>query len=301
MEHLLIEEYSKRKITKFLHEPLSNLILLGEKGIGKRCVAEQIAKNILKTDNLSTSPDFLLITSKDGIINLDDLQRMKDKCVYCPVEADVKVFVIDDANLMNLNAQNSLLKILEDGNATNCFIFVAHMPLLSTIHSRCTVINMKTPTEEETKNYSLEHKLEYDDIMMQIADYHIGLYYELVGDKDYVEDCKQVINKVSIMKMKREWLVIFGMLHEKDEHCFFEKYPLDRLKYLLGFIRNIFIQMVIQMKNDSPLGNNLYRLYNLEQCASILNLLDQAMLQMKRKGYYTKNDFFDLLRYMISI
>lgn len=160
---MLIEKETEHYINNYLRQKKHPaLILMGDKSIGKRLIADEIARKLLATDSLQTCPDYLSVESVNGAILLEHLSQVKERTSYCAVTAEFKVFVIDDANTMNGFAQNSLLKILEEGNATNIFIFVAHKPLLNTIHSRCETICIKNPSNEEVREfYSMIHLFGY--------------------------------------------------------------------------------------------------------------------------------------------
>lgn len=68
-----------------------------------------------------------------------------------PNEADKKVYIIEDADTMNLSAQNAILKLLEEPPAFDSFILIATNPmlLLPTVRSRCVLVRAETATEDE--------------------------------------------------------------------------------------------------------------------------------------------------------
>ena len=65
-----------------------------------------------------------------------------------PNEAERKVYLIDPADAMNDESQNSLLKVLEDGPGYAAFLLLCANPgrLFSTIRSRCEILTL--PPEE---------------------------------------------------------------------------------------------------------------------------------------------------------
>ena len=66
-ENIIGQETNK----KFLHESVINdkishaYLFVGQKGIGKYQIAKEFAKDILKTDNLDTCPDYKYISKKE--------------------------------------------------------------------------------------------------------------------------------------------------------------------------------------------------------------------------------------------
>ena len=84
--------------------------------------------------------DVLLIEPGDtGAIKIDQVRDAIERAAYRPFEGRRRVVMIDDADLMNPDAQNALLKTLEEPPAASTFILVTSRPdmLLPTVRSRC--------------------------------------------------------------------------------------------------------------------------------------------------------------------
>jgi hypothetical protein len=72
-------------------------------------------------------------------ILVDQVRGLKHDVYIVPNEADKKVYIINNADSMNTNAQNAILQILEDPPAHAVFILSTDNPatLLPTVRSRC--------------------------------------------------------------------------------------------------------------------------------------------------------------------
>jgi len=113
----------------------------GIEGIGKKELAFEFAKKLLNTENLATCVDFKYIDKlpdkKDIIV-----EQVRDKIVndvyVAPATCNHKVYVINDAHLMNSSAQNALLKTLEEPPHYVVIILITHteQELLTTVMSR---------------------------------------------------------------------------------------------------------------------------------------------------------------------
>ena len=84
--------------------------------------------------------DVLLIEPGDtGTIKIDQIRDAIERSAYRPFEGRRRVVIVDDADAVNEEAQNALLKTLEEPPAASTFVLVTSRPdvLLPTVRSRC--------------------------------------------------------------------------------------------------------------------------------------------------------------------
>ena len=84
--------------------------------------------------------DVLLIQPGDsGNIKLDQIRDAIDKSAYRPFEGRKRVVIVDEADALIVEAQNALLKTLEEPPSASMFVLVTSRPdvLLPTVRSRC--------------------------------------------------------------------------------------------------------------------------------------------------------------------
>ena len=111
-------------------------------------------------------PDIIRVSIPEDkrIISVDQIRTMRADAYIRPNEADRKVFIIEDAQTMKDEAQNALLKVLEEGPAYAAFLLLTEHPqqLLSTIRSRCETLALVFETEEKpvSLNDELQQKAE---------------------------------------------------------------------------------------------------------------------------------------------
>lgn len=84
--------------------------------------------------------DVLILEPGDtGAIKIDQVREAVERAAYRPFEGRRRVVIVDDADTLNAEAQNALLKTLEEPPAASTFILVTSRPdmLLPTVRSRC--------------------------------------------------------------------------------------------------------------------------------------------------------------------
>ena len=143
-------------------------VLAGPRGIGKATLAFRLARYVLAGPRpaalfgaaddgvpLDLSPDDpvfrrvgagghsdLMVLESAGARGEISVGAVRDAIRFLhltPGEGDWRVLIVDGADTMNANAQNAVLKILEEPPARTLIILVAHRParLLPTVRSRC--------------------------------------------------------------------------------------------------------------------------------------------------------------------
>ena len=133
-------------------------LFYGEKGIGKKTIAKYIAGKLLckgqnkpcgvcpackrmETDN---HPDFIWVQPKRRNILVDDIRTLIAQLSVQAYEGGYKVAVIEQAEMMTDQAQNALLKTLEEPTQRTVLLLLAEntQMMLKTVLSRCVVMRI---------------------------------------------------------------------------------------------------------------------------------------------------------------
>lgn len=104
--------------------------------------------------------DVGLVQADKRVINVKQARDIELETNFRPHEGRARVFIIDDADRMNLQASNALLKTLEEAAPTSHLVLITTRPsnLLTTIRSRCQTIRFAPLTTEEIENYLVQNK-----------------------------------------------------------------------------------------------------------------------------------------------
>lgn len=159
----------KKVLSASLQEgKLSHAVLLeGEKGTGRKELAIWLAKAILcksdvrpcencsicrKIEN-NNHPDVEIYAGDDRArgFHIESIREIKNSLWLAPNESEQKVYILLNTENMTLEAQNALLKSLEEPPAHARFVLTCdnRRSLLDTIVSRSTVYTVEPPTREE--------------------------------------------------------------------------------------------------------------------------------------------------------
>lgn len=161
-------------------------IISGEKGMGKKTLANAFAKALvceagygdackmcrscLQFDS-GNHPDVrYVLHEKPGSIGVDDVRtQITGDIMIKPYNGRYKVYIVDEAELMTPQAQNALLKSIEEPPAYAVLIFLTQSPeaLLPTIRSRCILIRMKPVDSQQIRQYLMRE--------MEIPDYRAAV------------------------------------------------------------------------------------------------------------------------------
>ena len=162
-------------VKKILHRALkqqklpNSLLFAGHEGIGKKQAALVVAKalNCLKKTadacegcancraiNHANFPDVMLISPVKDVLKIDQMRLLKDTAYMKPMAGRKRVFIIDEAEKMNDEAMNSLLKILEEPPSFSHVILITPNPfrIIPTIKSRCQTFQFSPIPKEEIQN-----------------------------------------------------------------------------------------------------------------------------------------------------
>jgi DNA polymerase-3 subunit delta' len=106
-------------------------------------------------------PDVGLVVAPKRVLRVEQMRQIEKEANFRPFEGKARVFLIDDADKLNDNSANALLKVLEEPPKTSHLILITARPamLLPTILSRCQMIRFSPLTPEEIESHLLKNKL----------------------------------------------------------------------------------------------------------------------------------------------
>lgn len=156
------------------HKVSHAYLIQGEEGMGKKLLAGTFAKTLQCEDggilscnrckscmqyDSGNHPDIRWITHENPSIGVDDIRRQVNGDIQIkPYSSPYKIYIIPDADKLTEQAQNALLKTIEEPPEYAIVILLAGSlnMILPTILSRCVLLNLKPVDKQEIKEFLME-------------------------------------------------------------------------------------------------------------------------------------------------
>ena len=272
------------KVKEYLNSTIENknishsFIFVGKPGIGKKQFAHQYAEmimclqdgkcdgNSVKCDSCikfegNANPDYAEITPDGKTLKIEQIRNLQARIVEKPITSRRKVYVIDDADLMSEESQNSLLKTLEEPPEYAVIILIVsnESRILPTIKSRCVIIKFQPLTSKEIKQV----KPELSDDLIQLLE---GSLLNAENIEQKKEQYAQLSNLVNVLENK-QLVEVFNSADLLD--------IITLLEYLnlIFFSRNeINAIPIIEKTKKKILANNNYDM-TIDYC--LMNIWDE--------------------------
>lgn len=218
-DEIMGNEQIKKELKKsILENKVSHsYMFVGIEGIGKQMMAKAFAQMILCTSEQEKGcqqckscmefmshnhPDFLYLEPDGNSIKIEQIRYLQRKIQEKPIISNKKVSVINDADKMTTEAQNCLLKTLEEPPEYGIIILIGNNEnaFLNTIKSRCMKIAFQPIENEYIKQY-------------------MEKVYGLTNiSQDMLEAFQGSIGKASILKDKEDqYKMIENMIEKLDK------------------------------------------------------------------------------------
>ncbi len=165
LSHALIFEGSSQEIRLSAAKETAMAILC--KGDSKPCGNCSACYKV----GIDSHPDLHIISKQGAMIKVDEIRDIKEKAKVYPNDGDKSVFVICEAQNMNPQAQNALLKIFEEPARHVSFILTcpSKSSLLETITSRATAYFTGEDTGEESSETNEKARALASELLMTMA------------------------------------------------------------------------------------------------------------------------------------
>lgn len=275
------------------------LLISGEEGLGQEVFAMEIASELLKTDEPEKHGNFYALRPENGMIRVESVEEILDRSRISAHSGSKKVFGIFGIGCMTKQAQNRLLKLLEDRSDTNVVLMTQEGGIvLDTIVSRSVCIRLQRVPKQKMDVYLQELGAGKDLAVYEAV--MRGCPYRYAAIKDRIGVFREIYHAQLEIRQKKQILYLFHEVKEKDKESFYEKRK-QQLYDLLNMEFSLFEELLL-WKEGAIVGfsderySNLDRLYGEKDVIRILQVILEQKRKLRNAGQYTRNDFVDLLR-----
>jgi DNA polymerase-3 subunit delta' len=230
-------------------------------------------KGIIWTDH----PDVGMVVAPRRVLLVEQMRAIESAANYRPFEGKARVFIVEDADKLNDNSANALLKILEEPPPTSHIILLTSRPawLLPTIRSRCQIIRFSPIAATEIEDYLLQNKLAGAAEARVRARVARGSLSRAVDEDldDFIEQRNAMLEVLEALAQGEDRLQLLRSAEQLNEAQYKDEYE-ARLDVLETLIRDVWI---LSLGADAETIVNDDLLSQLKRMAKVLDSKRPAM------------------------
>ena len=218
------EIWGNQRLLRHLHMAVKNqktshaYLFVGGAGAGKRMIANTFAKYLLCTAkqeepcdacdscrifDSGNHPDVIYVTSQKKTLGVDEIRgQILETVDIKPYHYDKKIYISHQAHTMTVQAQNALLKTLEEPPAYAVFLLLAEKTdaFLPTVLSRTVTLKINPLSEDEIRRCLIQKGFVSEEEGAFFAAYgqgRIGHAIELIEDEAFRQMREDILAKMS--------------------------------------------------------------------------------------------------------
>lgn len=286
-------------------------LIQGERGTGKAAIALLLAKGLFcenKTDvepchecntckriASGNHPDVHWIEPDGQSIKIEQIKNLQKEFIYSGLESAQKVYVINGADTLTLNAANRILKFLEEPSKQTTAMMLTDnsQSIIPTVRSRCQVIDLKPLNPLLFQKRLIESGMsKANAILMSALTNNLDDAFAWNEDEWFAQARKVMLQLIEMFSTKPDDVYLFIHQHwiphfkeRKQQEQGFDLLLLafkDILYFHIGNEKS----MVVFTPNDDRL-ESAARTFSQERLLSILNALLQAKRNLKQNVHPT--------------
>lgn len=262
------------------------LTLLCEKGKSQPCMECHACKQVLSGNH----PDLIHVThEKPASIGVDDIrEQINDTIMIRPYSSYYKIYIVDEAEKMTVQAQNALLKTIEEPPSYAVIILLTTNPdgFLPTILSRCVQLKLKPLQDSVIREYLVGTMgISENDaqVYAAFARGNLGKAIKLAESEDFRHMYERLLNMLRNLKSMDISELLDCIKKMKDENMdicecldFMQVWYRDALMFKVTKDANLLI-----FKDEYSSINEMSRQIGYDGFENILQAIDKARVRLE--------------------
>ncbi|WP_194192645.1 DNA polymerase III subunit delta' [Clostridium chrysemydis] len=271
-------------------------LISGDDGIGKSILADIFSSKIINKPLGEENADVVIYKAKKATIGVDEVRKIIEEVNKKPYEGDRKVILIHNAEKLTVQAQNALLKTIEEPpNGVFIILLTTNLEIiLETIKSRCQIYKL-TPLNKEEMLEVLNRRtgIEENIIKSALAYAHgIPGRAERFLDDESLEKMRDLILLMLKDVSKRD---VDSILKYEKEFLKFKDEKEELLSVIELFIRDIILfkelnnnDMIINSDKISEI-DELNQLMSYKRLEGMIKYIKEARVGFKNNTNFSIN------------
>ena len=287
-ENIKGQEFAKKYMINSINKGKVNHAYMfeGIEGIGKETFANELSKILLETPHLENSPDCIRVKPDGNSIKIAQIRNLQSDIVIKP-HKKYKIYIIDKAEKMTTEAQNALLKTLEEPPEYAIIILVANNKesLLPTIRSRCEIIKFTPVPLVEIKNYLISQGVELNraNLLSSFSRGSMKKALELASSNEFYE-MKESVQKYIETILDRNMVEILDIPNEMEVY---KSDVITVLDMMINYFRDIMIckeqvdKSMIINADKLVFIQNMSNKITYSQVSKIIDIIENTKIKIK--------------------
>lgn len=223
-------------------------ILSGEDGTGKKMIASAFAKALQCTGTSDWTarpcnrchsciqaasgnhPDIVFVQhEKTGTIGVDDIRTgLVNDIQIRPYESRYKIYIVDEAEKLSVQAQNAMLKTIEEPPSYGIILLLSSNvnACLPTIRSRCVELSVRPVTDAQEEFYLLQHGVSQQQIpsIVHFTKGNLGKAMQMAQSDQFMEmiaRLRQTLRQIHGMETAQliQTVALLGTYQSQIQDC----------------------------------------------------------------------------------
>lgn len=202
--------------------PAQAYLFVGPTHTGKKTMTKQFITKLLGIEGEVTKHPDVIWTKPDGKqLKIDQVRQMQRQIALKPYQASLKVAVLEEAEKLTTEAQNALLKTLEDPPNSTVMILLASKGdyLLPTVLSRCLRLHFHSAPAKEIEDGLAKYKISprVREKIVEISSGRAGIAMALAENPSLIKTRQVIIKQlVSLLNKDLAWRFRYAERMAKD-------------------------------------------------------------------------------------